>query len=333
MKQPMHKIARVVGLAMIVAPPIWALVGPRVDVKPQTKQGASKPQVLMEYPMAHAGPGNGGAGGDDWKKKFCAMLGVETELESQALAECKLTDPGSINAESDVCISADDNGTSFTGPDNAKRKCEYCVRMEPEEKCNRATSIKAKLKAEISFRYGLIPVKCKAGAEYSASAQTSIFVTNSEWKAGENNTEGPWEGDISYWARKIKPTASSQAQVKIEGGCEVLSTSTEITIEAECAISQMRTYLKKDKRVACGKTPDAGVAVDASVEVPTDSGTTPIDGGTPTPIDGGTATPVDSGMAPAPTASASTPTPMPAPTTTTTASSAPVPLSSAGIQM
>lgn len=240
--------------------------------------------VALKVKEARAGkPNNGGGGGGDWKLKFCGLLGIGPLMLEEAPRACGDDSLGKLAPKASVCM--DMNKTDL-GADGA-RQCEKCVEVPKDEKCKKHISVKAKIKADISLNIpGVGGVVCKAGSDVASSADAVVEYTNSKWqpRPGPGN-----DGEVTYYSEIVKSSATSKAQVKVEGGCEILGKGANMEMELECEIGDAATFGNTSKRgaMSCGEK-DAAVEDAEVVEEPVDAGA---------PADSG-AGPTDAGVSP-----------------------------------
>ena len=275
---------KLVSRALSIALATGACVTTFVASSTTPTQGASSGVAIRMKEAKANPPSNGGGEGDDWKKKFCALIGAGPTFLEEAPRECGEKNLGPLNPKATICTDSNKNDLGAEG----FRKCEKCVGLPPEEKCGKELTIRGKLKADISLKIGSVGVVCKAGAEYSSTAKASVLYTNSKWQPLPTGV-----GDdpaINYYSEIVKSSAMSEALVKIEGGCEVVGRGANMEVEAYCKIDQFANFANVSPRAAatCGGKPDAAV-LDASVVVEEDaSSPTPDAAPPPPPADAGT---------------------------------------------
>lgn len=251
-KKIVRASAIIVGFGVGVA----ALFGPTVTVGESTRPTARPTErVKVGYPLAKADPG----GGNAWQKKFCAAIGVGSVFLTDAPKQCGEKNLGGLNPRADVCKDTAGNSLGEGG----KRKCEVCVPIAADEKCNKEITVKAKLSGDITFPYPGGQVTCKAGTEYSSVGKTKVVYQNSKWNKGDENA---YDSPVKFYSEIIKSSAESEVDVKIKGGCAFVVGGANVEIEAFCKIAESATFANETDRNACGKEPPKPCATSATAD-------------------------------------------------------------------
>ncbi|MBX3191572.1 MAG: hypothetical protein KF819_31550 [Labilithrix sp.] len=242
-----RRFVRAFGVLVAGAAGFVALAGP----SPRVEIGSSPPvpRVRFEMKKAHADK----PPEDDWKKKFCALIGAGPVFLAEAPKECGETNLGPLAPKAVVCAGKNNDDLGAEG----FRNCEKCVPLAAEEKCGKEITIRGKLKGDVSLTISGVGVKCRAGSEFSSTAKASATYTNHKWqpKPGATGTDPA----VDYYSEIVKSSALSEALVKIEGGCEVLGRGGNMEVEAYCKIEQSATFGNTQKRSATSCGLDAGL--------------------------------------------------------------------------
>ncbi|MBS2017125.1 MAG: hypothetical protein JST00_29835 [Deltaproteobacteria bacterium] len=189
------------------------------------------------------------------------MLGVSDQFHGAAPAKCGLKKVGR-EPEAVLCATPPPKNTSQT-EDSNNRKCEYCVAVEPEVKCDEELKVKAKVETafELPLPYKLGTLSCDAGAEYEAEAKAKIEVQNTKWNSFADGS-GTDEA-VKYISSITKSSALSAAKINLAGSCKLdgrlIDAAMSAKINLECEIKSTATLgatADRDKKT-CGDDPCA----------------------------------------------------------------------------
>jgi len=288
--------------ALLVA--IGVVAAPTVEIQQKSVGAAGRVTANVGYREARADkpPPGGNDQNVENIKTLCGLIGVSDQFHGSAPAKCGLTKTGR-EPRAVLCASPPPGNTSQT-EDSNNRKCEYCVPLDSEVKCDEELSVDASVETSFDLPIYGVQVKCEGKAKYKASAKAKIEVQNTKWNSVEGG-EGTDEA-TDYMSSLTKSSASSEAAISLGAGCtfdgKVATAEMSAKLGIKCSMKSTVTLGTKDKRdkKTCGDEPCALTATAESdsaarIMMKAVAAPCPVDAGTADAADPEPAPPEDAG--------------------------------------